>query len=80
MCTLTCTRSQLHMTSFSCRTEPRAELLCASVVLSSRNVKVLIAIEPEKPGAAQLGKCAYTVWVVDLSGDHTRHTFFNHRA
>lgn len=44
--TLTCTLSKLHVTSFSCRTEPRAELLC--VVLSSRTVKALIAIKPGK--------------------------------
>lgn len=54
--------------------------VCARVVLSSRNVKALIAIRPEKRGAAQLGECAGTVWVVDLSGDHTCHTFFSHRA
>lgn len=30
------------------RAEPRGELLCASVVLSGRNVKVLIAIEREE--------------------------------
>lgn len=51
---------QLRMTFFSCRAEPRGELLCASVVLSGRNVKVLIAIKREgktRWRAAQ-GACA----------------------
>lgn len=56
------------MTSFSCHTEPRAELLCASVVSSNRNVKVLIAIKPEKRGAVQSG------WWI--SAETTRYTFF----
>lgn len=80
MCTLSRTRSQLHMTSFSCRAEPGAELLCASVALASRNAKAATAIKLENRGAVQLGKSACSVWVVGLIRDHTCHTFIHHRA
>lgn len=51
-----------RVTSFCCRAEPRGELPCSSAVLSSTNVKVLIAIKRGKNEVA-LRKCTRTLWV-----------------